>query len=1586
MSKFLKRGVAALLCLCLMLSVMPRVQAAQGSGSFYFCVMTANRVIVEPEAISYTAGQTVEEAIAASGHKLERIEDGSIVAIDGVSAMYLRYYDGGGYDMTKPASEITAMFFCVNDVYSDAMIDLLCAMGRFRTAQNNLQNDPASKDAYANAMDALPTAKADTARTCCDALTAAMNAYEARINGPKYTVNFQVTQAGASVSNAAITMTDDCGNVTTGQGSVRVVRGNYTYVISDGANNRTEGKIVISQNATVTAQLPSGQWFKSATALNENKDPYASSRDGDRVTWYVDDTASKTTVYLYAEQGDVPAKATRLYACYTDLDGNDCSETYRSWQSRSTKLSALLDQGMTGRSLTLEARYKMNEGKDNEQTMIQSLAVDVVRVPTLKKLELLQDGTALYLPFQPAETNYTCRATAASVKIDAQAYTADGTTVTVNGKQTDTVNLSSGKNNVLVKVSHTGGQSRTYQIQIERVSAVTVALEVPAGVDAELRNRGGTVIAPESNGKYRLIPGDTYECVSTKDTWYHASLTFQAADGQTVTAPVPETADGLNGLAFYNRSPFTSRVALPLDAAFQASRHSYTATALDTLASVYAQATRTDKDHQTVTALYQAQSSTPEKCGVAKTQEIAYDVSDAGKTSFLIDCLARSGYSQQVTVRVQKQVSDTLLQYQDYAITIARQLQLQSLACAANGENIDLLDANGKVSRFTATQKEYTLQVLDSVKELTLTAAFPNETSDTPISGGYYAMIGEKRYDSLQSVTLAPAWNDAGLQDVTIQVRHQDSNTVVGTYTLHLKRVEPVQVQFQVTPAEAVAFVIANKTGKPVYAENGKFTMIPGNSYTYNVTCGGYRGKSVTDYLAPAQDTTIQVALEKAPANTTLQDLPAAWPSLRPTSDNNGIIDAKTPITAEDTVLYWANQVGTGWYGDACGCPILVNDALYVYAGSKLYKLDKTSGKVLASGEMDHSSNWCINSATYGGGMIFVGLSDGTVQAFNAATLESVWIYRDALGGQPNCTIAYHDGYVYTGFWRSETLDGNFVCLSITDEDPSNPKEEKAASWIYTAKGGFYWTGACVTDQYVLVGSDDGENGNSKGRASLLCLDRRTGAVLSSLQLPHAGDVRCNIAYDTQSGNYYFDTKGGYFYSVRVSEAGIIDASSLRSLNLESTVGSSSTPTIYNGRAYIGCGGTEAYGAYSGHTIVVIDLTNWEIAYRVETQGNPQTSGVLTTAYDEGDGTVYVYFVENYTPGTMRILKDKPGQTKPAETVTEVYNGKSHQVAPALFTPYGDHTQYCICSPIVDADGTIYFKNDSGYLMAIGSKPVSLEITQQPTKQTYEAGETFDAAGLQVMATYENGAKRDITTALDWNTDALTVNDTQFELTLPLGYQNRDGKAGQEVPDLTVTLQLTVTPKQDPEPPTPPALPFTDVPENAWYTENVRYVYEQHLMYGTTDTLFSPNQNLTRAMFVAMLYRMEGSPEVSGTAPYSDVPAGAYYEKAVIWASANGVVYGSNGKYDPDGKITREQMAAMMRRYAAFCQIDTSDRADITSFGDAARVSSWAREDMRWAVAVNLLYGSGGNLNPTNHATRAEAASILKRFAVNILK
>lgn len=181
-------------------------------------------------------------------------------------------------------------------------------------------------------------------------------------------------------------------------------------------------------------------------------------------------------------------------------------------------------------------------------------------------------------------------------------------------------------------------------------------------------------------------------------------------------------------------------------------------------------------------------------------------------------------------------------------------------------------------------------------------------------------------------------------------------------------------------------------------------------------------------------------------------------------------------------------------------------------------------------------------------------------------------------------------------------------------------------------------------------------------------------------------------------------------------------------------------------------------------------------------------------------------------------------------------------------------------------------------------------------------------------------------------------------------------------------------------------IPFTDLTQD-WYQESVAYVYRNNLMYGTTNTTFSPDANLTRAMFAAMLYRLAGSPRVVGTCSFPDVPSTAYYLDAVIWGEKNGVIYGEGGKFNPDGKITREQMAAMMRRYADFCELKTDARADLSGFTDAAAVSSWALNDMKWAVAEHLLYGdTNSRLNPTNNATRAEAAAILQRFATRLAK
>ena len=114
--------------------------------------------------------------------------------------------------------------------------------------------------------------------------------------------------------------------------------------------------------------------------------------------------------------------------------------------------------------------------------------------------------------------------------------------------------------------------------------------------------------------------------------------------------------------------------------------------------------------------------------------------------------------------------------------------------------------------------------------------------------------------------------------------------------------------------------------------------------------------------------------------------------------------------------------------------------------------------------------------------------------------------------------------------------------------------------------------------------------------------------------------------------------------------------------------------------------------------------------------------------------------------------------------------------------------------------------------------------------------------------------------------------------------------------------------------------------------DSIRYVYEHELMYGTTDTTFAPDDALTRGMFVTMLYRMEGKPEVTGSTSFADVAENAYYADAVAWANANGVVYGtSETAFSPEGKITREQMAAMMRRYASFKKLDTSAKADLST-------------------------------------------------------
>ena len=180
--------------------------------------------------------------------------------------------------------------------------------------------------------------------------------------------------------------------------------------------------------------------------------------------------------------------------------------------------------------------------------------------------------------------------------------------------------------------------------------------------------------------------------------------------------------------------------------------------------------------------------------------------------------------------------------------------------------------------------------------------------------------------------------------------------------------------------------------------------------------------------------------------------------------------------------------------------------------------------------------------------------------------------------------------------------------------------------------------------------------------------------------------------------------------------------------------------------------------------------------------------------------------------------------------------------------------------------------------------------------------------------------------------------------------------------------------------------PYRDVRSTAWYYEDVAYVTRNDLMVGTGTMTFSPDGEMSRAMLVTVLYRMNGSPSVAGmTMPFQDVPGDTWYTDAVIWAYNCGVVSGTSPTtFAPMVNITREQMMTMFYGYAAYMDYNTMAVADLSAFPDGGDVSSWAEAEMGWAVANTLISGvkesDGVYLRPQGTATRAEAAAILHRF------
>lgn len=392
---------------------------------------------------------------------------------------------------------------------------------------------------------------------------------------------------------------------------------------------------------------------------------------------------------------------------------------------------------------------------------------------------------------------------------------------------------------------------------------------------------------------------------------------------------------------------------------------------------------------------------------------------------------------------------------------------------------------------------------------------------------------------------------------------------------------------------------------------------------------------------------------------------------------SNGITSAKTPISSDEAELLWEKQFGTS-YKNAPSTMTVVDDTVLVMSNNTLYKLNAKSGKVIRKGEMADVPSYSYTAPTYADGVVYCPLDNGTVQAFDFKTLKSLWVYKDKLGGQSLSPIVYSDGCIYTGFWNDEDAYANFVCIDVKDENKRDTHETKSAKWTYKSLGGFYWAGCAVYGDYVIVGTDDGTLYANKA-SKLLSINKNTGKLYDSAAI--VGDQRSGV---TMNGNTaYFVTKAGYLYSVKVNN-GKFDSANMKRLSLGGA--STSTPTIYNNRLYVGVQGKTVKEG----SIKVVDATKLTLIYSAAANGYPQNSVLVSDAYFKDTGKIYIYTTYNSAAGGITVYTDSVNQTKAVKS--------------ELFTPSSEKANYSVSTIVADENGTLFYKNDSGYIFAIGNK------------------------------------------------------------------------------------------------------------------------------------------------------------------------------------------------------------------------------------------------------------------------------------------
>ena len=313
-------------------------------------------------------------------------------------------------------------------------------------------------------------------------------------------------------------------------------------------------------------------------------------------------------------------------------------------------------------------------------------------------------------------------------------------------------------------------------------------------------------------------------------------------------------------------------------------------------------------------------------------------------------------------------------------------------------------------------------------------------------------------------------------------------------------------------------------------------------------------------------------------------------------------------------------------------------------------------------------------------------------------------------------------------------------------------------------------------------------------------------------------------------------------------------------------------------------------------------------------------------------------------------------------------------------TPSASNTRYWVQSTMLDMQDAPAVKS-KGEVAA----PTAV-MTDDDNYYYIKLSCATDSATVYYNNNYRNPSYMP---SMDYDGEPVKIEKSLFpdgKVTLTV-HAVKDGYTDKGVQTLVLTSSGKGAPASDQS--SSSGKKWSDVSDSAWYSDAVSYVTEKNLFDscgkasgGADNSVFGPSKPMTRHMLVTALYRMAGSPDVSGTSAFKDVPASASYADAVLWANKNGIVNGvSTASFAPNGNITRQQIATMFMRYASYAKADTSVAADLSVFKDRALVSDYAAAGMKWCVGAKLITGtSADRLSPNGTATRAQVAAMIQRF------